>query len=79
MRARSPCTPTRSRHNSWVQALPIRDRLIGIVGAVEAGVALWYFTNGHWLNGIFYAVALAFLVFLFLQRKSKGSTGGRRY
>jgi len=62
-----------------VQALPIRDRLIGIVGAVEAGVALWYFTNGHWLNGIFYAVALAFLVFLFLQRKSKGSTGGRRY
>ncbi|TMM10967.1 MAG: hypothetical protein E6F98_11870 [Actinobacteria bacterium] len=62
-----------------MQALPIRDRLIGIVGAVEAGVALWYFTNGHWLNGIFYAVALAFLVFLFLQRKSKGSTGGRRY
>jgi len=62
-----------------VQALPIRDRLIGIVGAVEAGVALWYFTNGHWLNGTFYAVALAFLVFLFLQRKSKGSTGGRRY
>jgi hypothetical protein len=47
----------------------MQNRLIGIVGAVEAGVALWYFTNGHWLDGTFYAVALAFLVFLCVQRK----------
>jgi hypothetical protein len=57
----------------------MQQRVTGIVGAVEAGVALWYFTNGHWLNGIFYAVALAFLIFLYVQRTSKSSTGGRRY
>jgi hypothetical protein len=57
----------------------MQNRLIGNVGAVEAGVASWYFTNGHWLNGTFYAVALAFLVFLYMQRKSQNSTGGRRY
>jgi hypothetical protein len=57
----------------------MQQRVTGIVGAVEAGVALWYFTNGHWLNGIFYAVALAFLIFLYVRRKSKSSTGGRRY
>jgi uncharacterized membrane protein YeaQ/YmgE (transglycosylase-associated protein family) len=57
----------------------MQNRVMGIVGAVEAGVALWYFTNGHWLDGIFYAVALAFLIFLYVQRKSKSSTGGRRY
>jgi hypothetical protein len=62
-----------------LQALSVQNRVMAIVGAVEAGVALWYFTNGHWLNGIFYAVALAFLIFLYLQRKSKSSTGGRRY
>lgn len=62
-----------------LQALSMQNRVMGIVGAVEAGVALWYFTNGHWLNGIFYAVALAFLIFLYVQRKSKSSTGGRRY
>ena len=62
-----------------LQALSMQNRVMGIVGAVEAGVALWYFTNGHWLNGIFYAVALAFLIFLYVQRRSKSSTGGRRY
>lgn len=62
-----------------LQALSVRNRVLGIVGAVEAGVALWYFTNGHWLNGGLYAVALAFLVVLYVRRKSKGSTGGRRY
>jgi uncharacterized membrane protein YbaN (DUF454 family) len=62
-----------------LQALSTQNRVMAIVGAVEAGVALWYFTNGHWLDGIFYAVALACLFVLYLRRKSKSSTGGRRY
>jgi uncharacterized membrane protein YeaQ/YmgE (transglycosylase-associated protein family) len=62
-----------------MRALSMQNRVMGIVGAVEAGVALWYFTNGHWLNGIFYAVALACLIFLYVKRKSKSSTRGRRY
>jgi len=54
---------------------------LGIVGAVESGIALWYLTNGHWLTGIFYVVAVAFLVFVYLHREKqlKRRDGGRRY
>jgi hypothetical protein len=59
----------------------MQSRVIGLIGAVEAGVGVWYFTNGHWLNGVFYAIALAFLIGVYVrrERKLKGSDGGRRY
>jgi hypothetical protein len=55
--------------------------VIPLIGAVEAGVGLWYFTNGHWLTGIFYAIAVAFLIVAYLrrERKLKAPDGGRRY
>ena len=64
-----------------MQALSIQNRVLGIVGAVESGVGLWYFTNGHWVNGSFYAVTVAFLASVYLRRewKSKRQDGGRRY
>jgi membrane protein YdbS with pleckstrin-like domain len=64
-----------------VQALSKQSRAIGLVGAVEAGVGLWYFTNGHWINGVFYVIAVAFLFFVYIrrERKLKGPGGGRRY
>jgi hypothetical protein len=64
-----------------VQALSKQSRVIGVIGAVEAGVGLWYFTNGHWINGIFYVIAVAFLfsVYIRRERKLKGPGGGRRY
>jgi hypothetical protein len=64
-----------------VQALSPQNRLLSLVGAVETGVGLWYFTNGHWVNGIFYSTAVAFLIAVYLrrQRKLKGQDGGRRY
>jgi hypothetical protein len=64
-----------------VQALSTQNRVIGLIGAVETGVGLWYFTNGHWVNGIFYVIAVAFLIAVYLrrERKSKGKDGGRRY
>jgi hypothetical protein len=64
-----------------VQALSTRNQVIGLIGAVETGVGVWYFTNGHWINGIFYAIAVAFLITVYLcrERKSKGQDGGRRY
>jgi len=64
-----------------VQTLSPRNRILGIVGAVEAGIALWYFTNGHWVNGIFLTIAVAFLIVLYFQRerKVKGQGGRRRY
>ena len=64
-----------------MQALSKQSRVIGLIGAVEAGVGLWYFTNGHWINGIFYAIAVAFLFSAYIrrERKLKGPGGGRRY
>ena len=64
-----------------MRALSTQSRVIGLIGAVEAGVGLWYFTNGHWVNGIFYAIALAFLISVYIrrERKLKGLGGGRRY
>ena len=59
----------------------MQNRILGLVGAVEAGIALWYLTNGHWINATLYLVAVAFLVGVYLrrERKLKGRDGGRRY
>jgi hypothetical protein len=64
-----------------VQALSKQNRVIGLIGAVETGVGLWYFTNGHWINGTLYAIAVAFLISMYVrrERKLKGRDGGRRY
>ncbi|HEV7133206.1 MAG TPA: hypothetical protein VGN27_05690 [Gaiellaceae bacterium] len=64
-----------------MQALSRQNQVLGLIGAVETGIGLWYFTSGHWLNGIFYALAVAFLVSVYIRRmrKSKGTDGGRRY
>ena len=55
--------------------------MIGVIGAVEAGVALWYFTSGHWANGVFCGIAVAFLISVYIrrERRVKGRDGGRRY
>jgi hypothetical protein len=64
-----------------MQALSVQSRVIPLIGAVEAGVGLWYFTNGHWLTGVFYTIALAFLIAAYVRRdrRLKGQDGGRRY
>jgi hypothetical protein len=55
--------------------------MIGLIGAVEAGVGLWYFTNGHWINGTFYMIGVAFLISVYVrrERRLKGPGSGRRY
>jgi hypothetical protein len=64
-----------------VQTLSPQNRILSIVGAVQSGVALWYFTNGRWINGIFLTIAVVFLaaVYFHRERKVKGQGGGRRY
>ncbi len=59
----------------------MQNRILGLVGAVEAGIAFWYLTNGHWINASLYLVAVAFLVAVYVrrERKSKQRDGGRRY
>jgi hypothetical protein len=64
-----------------VQALSPQNRLLGVVGAVESGIGLWYFTNGHIVSGIACTIGVAFLAFVYVnrQRKLKREQGGRRY
>lgn len=61
-------------------ALSMQSRVIGLIGAVEAGVGLWYFTNGHWRSGIFFVIAVAFLISVYVrrERKLKGPDGRKR-
>lgn len=64
-----------------MQSLSPQNRILGVVAAVEAGFALWYFTSGRWASGIFFTIAVAFLVTVYFhrERKVKGRGGGRRY
>jgi hypothetical protein len=59
-------------------------RVLGLAGAVAAGIGLWRFTGGDWLSGALCAlvVAAAAAVYIAGQRRLKGSKGrdrGRRY
>jgi membrane protein YdbS with pleckstrin-like domain len=64
-----------------VQALSPQNRILGLVGAVEAGIALWYFTNGHWVTGSLVATTVVFLIAVYFhrERKVKQRGGRRRY
>jgi len=64
-----------------VQALSPQNRILGVVAAVEAGFALWYFTSGRWANGTFFTIAVAALIAVYLHRarNTKRRDGGRRY
>ena len=59
----------------------MQNRVIGLIGAVETGVALWYFTSGNWRSGIITVLAVAFLTAVYLRRTrtTKRPGGGRRY
>ena len=54
--------------------------MIGLIDAVEAGVGLWYFTSGHSINGMFYVIAFAVLISVYIsrERKLKGPGSARR-
>jgi hypothetical protein len=63
-----------------MQTLSPRNRILSVIGAVEAGVAVWYFTSGYWVNGIIVAIAVAFLFAVYLRRERKvNGPRGRRY
>ena len=54
-------------------------RMLGYIGAVETGVGLWYFTSGHWVNGLVCTLAVAFVASAYIraQRRLSGRDGGR--
>lgn len=63
-----------------MHALSTQSRVIGLAAAIEAGVALWYFTNGHWQSGIVFALGVVLLTVMYLrrERKSKEPDGRKR-
>jgi len=64
-----------------MRALSPQNQVLGVLAAVEAGTALWYFTSGHWTGGTFLTVAVAVLAAIYVrgERKAKGRGGRRRY
>jgi uncharacterized membrane protein YeaQ/YmgE (transglycosylase-associated protein family) len=56
-------------------------RILGLVGAVAAGVGLWRFTSRDWLGGVLCAVIVGAVTAVYVegQRRVKGSGGRRRY
>jgi hypothetical protein len=59
----------------------VRYRVLGLVGAVAAGIGLWRFTGGNWLSGVVCALAVAVVAFVYVagQRRLQGRDRGRRY
>jgi hypothetical protein len=62
----------------------VQYRVLSLLGAVGAGIALWRFTSGDWMIGSLCALAVvaAAGVYLAGQRRLKGGGGGggaRRY
>jgi membrane protein YdbS with pleckstrin-like domain len=55
--------------------------VLGLVGAVAAGIGLWRFTGGDWLSGLVCAVAVLVVAVVYVagQRRLQGRDRGRRY
>jgi hypothetical protein len=57
----------------------ITDRIVGVAGAIAAGIGLWRFTSGAWIQGIVFALAVASLVAYTLLRDRRRGRDTRRY
>jgi membrane protein implicated in regulation of membrane protease activity len=57
----------------------VTDRIVGVAGAIAAGIGLWRFTSGAWIQGIVFALAVASLVAYTLLRDRRRGRDTRRY
>jgi hypothetical protein len=74
----------RSRRSNRVPCLEmtralVTDRIVGVAGAIAAGIGLWRFTSGAWIQGIVFAVAVASIVAYTLLRDRRRGRDTRRY
>jgi membrane protein implicated in regulation of membrane protease activity len=53
-------------------------KVVGLVGAIAAGIGLWRFTSGDWLSGIVFVAAIALLTAWYFW-SSRRVRDGRRY
>jgi hypothetical protein len=84
LRGRHEPPPGRSRPSKRVPCLEmtralITDRIVGVAGAIAAGIGLWRFTSGAWIQGIVFALAVAILVAYTLLRYRRRGRDTRRY
>ena len=56
----------------------VAERIVGVVGAIAAGIGLWRFTSGDWLGGIVFTFAVAGIAAWYLW-DSRKTRDGRRY
>ena len=59
----------------------VQYRVLGLLGAVGAGIGLWFFTSGDWLIGALCALAVVVAAGIYVvgQRRVKGRGRARRY
>jgi hypothetical protein len=57
----------------------VTDRIVGVIGAVGAGIGLWRFTSGAWIEGIALSLAVAAVAAFYLVRGRRRPRDTRRY
>jgi hypothetical protein len=57
----------------------VTDRIVGVAGAIAAGIGLWRFTSGAWIEGIGFAVAVAGIAAYTVLRDRRRGRDTRRY
>jgi hypothetical protein len=57
----------------------VTQRVVGVVAAIAAGIGLWRFTSGAWIEGIVFTCAVAGVAAFYLLRDRRGSRDTRRY
>ena len=57
----------------------VAQRIVGVVAAIAAGIGLWRFTSGAWIEGIVFTCAVAVVAAFYVIRDRRGSRDNRRY
>jgi hypothetical protein len=57
----------------------VTQRIVGVVAAIAAGIGLWRFTSGAWIEGIVFTCAVAGVAAFYVLRDRRGSRDTRRY
>ena len=57
----------------------VTDRIVGVAGAIAAGIGLWRFTSGAWIEGIGFALAVTGIAAYTVLRDRRRGRDTRRY
>jgi len=57
----------------------VADRIVGVMGAIAAGIGLWRFTSGAWIEGIVLAGAVGGVAAFYAVRERRRGRDTRRY